>query len=304
MNCAMARRVLITGAGGFIGRSVQERLAASRWEVWTLSRAPADASQRRLHWDPQAGELDAADADGFDAVVHLAGEPLVGLWTSHKKRAIMESRSEGTRLLAGALAKAVHKPSVLVSSGAIGYYGSRGDELLDEQSGNGSGFLADVCERWEAAAQAAREAGIRVVNLRIGLVLGRGGGVMARVAPVFRLGLGGKLGDGRQWWSWVSLGDVVGAMLFAIDNDSLTGPANVVGPAPVTNSEFTEVLAKRLRRPAIFRVPAFALKAAARELADEMLLASQRVSSVKLAEAGYEFRHKTLEDALSEALSS
>lgn len=298
----MSKKVLITGAGGFLGRAIGDRLGDGGWEVWTLSRGPASDDDRRIHWDPEQGELEASAVDGFDAVVHLAGEPLVGIWTSGKKRAIVESRRRGTRLLAEAVAAAGRKPGVLVSASAIGYYGSRGDELLSEDSGNGEGFLAEVCEAWESAAQPARDAGIRVVNLRIGLVLGRHGGMMQRMLPAFRFGLGGKLGDGDQWWSWVTIDDVVGATVFAVENDSLSGPVNVVAPDPVTNAEFTKTLGGVVHRPTVFAVPGFALKAVAREVADEMLLASQRVSGEKLERAGYEFRHRDLAAALDEIL--
>lgn len=302
MNSAMSKRVLITGANGFLGRRIGDRLHAHGWEVWTLSRAPADESSHRLHWDPEVGDLDRHDVEGFDAVVHLAGEPLVGLWTEGKKRSIMQSRRQGTRLLAEALAAAQHKPAVLVSSGAIGYYGDRGDELLREDSGSGKGFLAEVCEHWEDAAQPARDVGIRVVNLRIGLVLGREGGMMERLLPVFRFGLGGRIGSGKQWWSWVSVEDVAGIAEFAIAHDSVEGPVNVVSPEPVTNAQFTKALGGRMRRPTVFAVPRFAVRAVAREVADEMLLASQRVSSGAIEAAGYEFRHKVLDDALEEVL--
>jgi uncharacterized protein (TIGR01777 family) len=255
-----------------------------------------------LHWDPEVGDLDRHDLEGFDAVVHMAGEPLVGVWTKAKKRSIMDSRRQGTRLLAEALAAAEQKPAVLVSSGAIGYYGDRGDELLDEESSSGKGFLADVCEHWEDAAQPARDAGIRVVNLRIGLVLGRDGGMLDRILPVFRFGLGGRIGNGKQWWSWISAEDVVGVVEFAMAQKSLEGPVNVVAPEPVTNAQFTKALGGHMRRPTIFAVPRFAVRTVAREVADEMLLASQRVSSDKIQSAGYEFRHKVLDDALDEVL--
>lgn len=302
MNSTVSKRVLITGANGFLGRRIGDLLHETGWEVWTLSRGPADESSRRLHWDPEVGDLDRHDVDGFDAVVHMAGEPLVGVWTQGKKRSIMDSRRQGTRLLSEALAAAQHKPAVLVSSGAIGYYGDRGDELLYENSGSGKGFLADVCEHWENAAQPARDAGIRVVNLRIGLVLGRDGGMMERILPVFRFGLGGRIGSGKQWWSWISAEDVAGITEFAISNESVEGPVNVVAPGPVTNAQFTKALGKLMRRPTVLAVPRFAVRSVAREVADEMLLASQRVSSDAIVAAGYEFRHKLLDDALADLL--
>lgn len=293
------RKVLISGASGFLGHAIRGELADAGWSVSVLTRGPASADDDRIHWDPAAGELDPVAVEGFDAVLHLAGESLIGVWTGGKKRAIIESRRQGTELLAAAIAAAEQKPSVFVSSGAIGFYGSRDDELLHEESGNGEGFLAEVCRVWEDSAQAARDAGVRVVNLRIGLVLGRSGGMMQRMLPAFRFGLGGKLGNGKQWWSWVTLEDVVAATRFALEHNSLSGPVNVVAPEPVTNAEFTKTLGGALHRPTVMAVPRFALKAVAREVADEMLLASQRVSADKLEQAGYRFRTRNLRDALT-----
>lgn len=304
MNSRMPGKLLITGASGYLGRTIGDKFHQEGWQVWALTRAPSAKSERRIHWDPENGELDSAAVDGFDAVVHLAGEPLVGIWTAAKKRSIIESRRQGTALLATALAAAKHKPSVLVSAGAIGFYGDRGDELLSEDSGNGEGFLAEVCEQWEAAAQPARDAGIRVVNLRIGLVLGRDGGMMERLLPVFRLGLGGKLGGGHQWWSWVAIEDVVAAAAFAVSADALDGPVNVVAPNPVTNEEFTKTLARAMHRPSLLAVPRFALRAVARQVADEMLLTSQRASSEVLEQSGYSFQFPELEGALKNILAA
>lgn len=287
---------MISGAGGFIGTPLAAALRERGDRVIELTRGAA--GEDRVHWDPEAGELDAAEIANCDAVVHLAGESIAGLWTGGKKRRILESRRRGTRLLTETAAGLVPEPSVFVSSGAIGFYGSRGDEVLTENSGNGEGFLAEVVREWEDAAQPARDAGIRTVNLRIGLVLGKGGGALGPMKPLFKLGGGGKLGSGGQWWSWVTLNDVVRAFIFAIDDAALEGPYNVAAPAPVTNAEFTKALARALHRPALLPAPGFALKLAMREMAGEMLLASQRIDSARLRDAGFEFEDTDLAASL------
>lgn len=293
----MSRRILISGASGFVGRPLSALLRDRGDTVVTLTRgAGSDAA---IHWDPASGELDAEALEGFDSVVHLAGEPIAGLWTGGKKRAIMQSRREGTSLLAGAVAGAKNKPESFVSASAIGFYGSRGDEKLSEDSGSGEGFLADVVSEWEAAAQPARDAGVRVVSLRIGLVIAESGGMMGPIKPQFKAGLGGKLGDGSQWWSWVTLDDVIRAFAYAIDNPGLSGAYNVTAPNPVTNAQFTKSLAHALHRPAFLPAPKFALKAFARQMADEMLLSSQRVDSSHIREAGFEFGDVDLDTALA-----
>lgn len=290
------RRIVISGATGFIGRPLTELLRERGDRVIQLTRGASNGD--RVHWDPDDGELELAALEGADAVVHLAGESLSGLWTAGKKRAILESRRHGTKVLASAVASLKLKPKVFVSSSAVGYYGSRGDEILDECAGKGEGFLADVVEAWEAAAQPVRDAGIRSVSLRIGLVLGRDGGALASMMPLFKLGVGGKLGDGRHWWSWVTRDDVVRAFLLAIDTPGMNGVYNLVAPSPVTNAEFTKQFARALHRPAILPAPRFALKLAMRDMADEMLFASQRVDSSKLVAAGYSFADTELGPAL------
>lgn len=292
----MAKKILISGAGGFIGTPLQKAFKDRGDAVTTLTRG--DSGEGAIHWDPAAGEIDADQLSGFDAVVHLAGEPIAGLWTGGKKRAILESRRDGTRLLTEALAGASEKPEAFVSSSAIGIYGSRGDEVLEEGSGTGEGFLADVVSAWENAADPAREAGIRVVNLRIGLVTAESGGMMGPMKPAFKAGVGGKLGDGSQWWSWVTLDDVVRAFIYAVDTSELAGPYNVAAPNPVTNAQFTKSLGRALHRPTILPAPKFVLKAVAREMAGEMLLASQRVDSSRLTDAGFEFNDSELDPAL------
>lgn len=291
------KRVIVSGARGFIGTALSAALRERGDEVVELTRGAA--GDGRIHWDPENGELDVKALNGADAIVHLAGEPIAGLWTGGKKRRIIESRREGTRLLAETAAAADPRPRSFVGSSAIGFYGDRGDEVLSEDSGNGEGFLAEVVRVWEESADAAREAGIRTVNLRIGLVLGPGGGMLGPLKPLFKLGAGGKVGSGRQWWSWVALNDVVAAFIAAIDHESLSGAYNVTAPGPVTNAEFTKSFAKVLHRPAVLPVPAFMMRMAMRDMADEMLLASQRVSSERLCDAGFEFTHTDLAEALA-----
>jgi hypothetical protein len=269
-------KILVSGASGLIGSSLVRRLAASNEVVRLVRRGPSPGTAE-LQWDPTAAAIDAERLEGFDAVVHLAGENIgSGRWTAAKKARIRDSRAEG-RFLAKTLAGLARPPKVLVSASAVGFYGNRGDEELDESSVPGEGFLAEVCRDWEAAASAASEAGIRVVLSRFGVVLAREGGALARLLPLFRFGLGGRLGSGRQFMSWIALDDAVRAVEFVLENDSLRGPINVTSPQPVTNREFTEALASVLRRPALLPAPAMLLRAALGEMADEMLLSSARV---------------------------
>ncbi|MBL9083232.1 MAG: TIGR01777 family oxidoreductase, partial [Planctomycetales bacterium] len=256
-----------------------------------------------IRWDPDAGEIDPSALEGFDAVVHLAGENIAGgRWNEERKRRILESRTKGTSLLAGALAKLKNPPKVFACASAIGFYGNRGDETLDERSPAGEGYLADVCKQWEAAAEPARAAGIRTVNMRFGIVLGMGGGALAKMLTPFKLGAGGNLGSGKQWMSWVALDDAVGAIHHALFNEALTGPMNVVAPTPVTNAEFTKTLGRVVARPTIFPMPAFAARLALGEMADALLLASTRVLPQALQLTDYRFRFPTLEEALRHLL--
>jgi len=243
------------------------------------------------------------DLAGIDAVVHLAGESIAeGRWTSERKRRILESRQKGTHLLAETIAGLPEPPSVMVSASAIGYYGDRGNELLTEESEPGTMFLSGVCKEWEAAAQPAREAGVRVVHPRFGIVLSTEGGALGTTLPIFKLGGGGKIGSGRQYWSWVTLDDVVGAIVHAIKMDTLSGPVNVVAPDPPTNAEYTRVLGRVLGRPTFFAVPAPAIRIVLGGMADNLLLASARVEPAKLEETVYEYRHPELEGALRHLL--
>ena len=290
-------RVLVSGASGLIGRalllSFPEATAVVRLARGTSS-GPGQVS-----WDPSAPLLPAT-VSGFDAVVHLAGESVVGRWTNEKKSAIRESRVLGTRNLAGALAQCEAKPRVFVCASAIGFYGDRGDEVLQEESASGRGFLPEVCREWEGASQIAAEAGIRTVNMRIGLVLSATGGALPNVLRPFRLGLGGRIGSGQQWWSWIHVDDIVGGIHHALRTKSLAGPVNLVAPSPVRNAEFTKVLASVLGRPAFFPVPEFALRLAFGKMAaEELLLASQRVEPGKLEASGYRFQFPELRAALA-----
>jgi uncharacterized protein len=289
-------RILITGATGFIGSALAPFLEARQHQVLPLRRGgPAETAGPA--WEPAANWVDLRPAGKLDAVVHLAGESIAQRWTPAAKARIKNSREHGTRLLSEALAKLPEPPRVLVCASAIGFYGDRGEELLDEQSSPGRGFLAEVCQLWEAAANVARQRGIRVVHLRFGVVLGAEGGALPKMRRVFRFGLGGRLGSGRQYWSWVALDDLLRVIELALSDGRIRGPVNVVAPAAVTNKEFTSMLARVLRRPAFMTVPAFALKLLLGEMG-ESLLASARVRPARLAELGFEFQFPNLEPAL------
>lgn len=262
----------------------------------------ASANPPDVRWSVPHGQLNAAPLEGLDAVVHLAGEPIIGKWTYDKKQAIRDSRVDGTRLLASTLAGLRRKPSVLISASAVGYYGDRGDQILDESSLPGEGFLAGVCRAWEDAAQPAADAGIRVVNPRLGIVLSRDGGALKQMLPPFLLGVGGPLGRGSHWMSWVSLDDVIGAILHLIETPSVSGPVNLVAPNPVTNKRFTRTLASVLRRPAVLPMPRFAARLAFGQLADEVLFASQRVLPSVLERSGFRFEHPEIEQAMRAVL--
>lgn len=292
-------RALVTGATGFIGRALLKRLD----QVVVLSRNAGRARHElpgaEVHgWDPLAGPAPAEAFRGVDAVFHLAGEPVAeGRWTAEKKRKLMASRDEGTRNLVRGIEAASQRPPVLVSASAVGYYGSRGDEVLDETAAAGSDFLAEVCVAWENASHGARELGVRVVNPRIGIVLGAGGGALAKMLTPFKLGLGGRLASGKQWMPWVHVDDLVGMLLHAVEHAQLDEPMNAVAPNPVTNREFTRALARVLHRPAVFPVPAFGLKVLMGDFG-EVLLASQRVVPRVAERTGYQFKHPNLEAAL------
>ena len=289
----MPVKILVSGASGLIGSSLLPALRSSGYEVTRLVRGAA-SGKGDVAWDPSR-PLVPESVSGFDAVIHLAGESIVGRWTEAKKRRVRESRMRGTRNLAEALAAAPQPPRVFVSASAIGYYGDRGEETLREESSPGSGFLPEVCREWEAAAEPAIKAGIRTAQLRFGVVLSASGGALQKMLPPFRMGVGGNIGNGRQWMSWIVIDDVAGAILHVIKNDSLRGPINVVGPNPVRNAEFTKTLASVLSRPAILPMPAFAARLVFGQMADELLLASQRVEPAKLSSTGYIFQKPRVE---------
>ena len=295
-------RVLISGSGGLIGSTVAAQLAEAGEEVWRLVRGDGEAA-RTIRWDPESGQLDPAAVSGFDAVVHLAGEPVAGRWTAAKKKRIRASRVEGTRVLAEALQKAEGKPDAFLCASAVGYYGSRGDTPLTEAAQPGSGFLAEVARAWEAATAPAADAGIRTVSLRFGMVLSPEGGALAQMLPIFRAGLGGRLGDGTQYWPWVHIADATGAIRFALSEPAVTGPVNVAAPHPVTCDEFTRALGRVLEKRTCMPVPRFAARAALGEMADELLFASCRAVPERLQEAGYAFAHEELEPALRDLLA-
>jgi uncharacterized protein (TIGR01777 family) len=283
-------RVLVSGASGFVGRALCALLAGAGHEALPLTRRPVGPND--VPWNPSSGEISPLDGLGIASVVHLAGESIAsGRWTAARKALIRDSRVVGTRLLCERLAALASPPRVLVCASAIGLYGDRGEEDLDEDSAPGSGFLAGVCREWEAAAEPAREAGIRVVNLRFGVVLSPNGGALAAMLPPFRLGVGGPIGSGRQWMSWISLDDAISLALYCIFEESVSGPVNAVSPSPIRQRDFAHALGAALRRPSICPAPAFALRLLFGEMADETLLASQRVLPRAAQAAGYAFLH-------------
>ena len=291
------KKVVITGSGGLLGSRLAKLLREGGCDVLCLRR---DASG----WDPENGRLDPEHIEGADAVVHLGGENIFGLWSAAKKERIRESRLKSTRLLAETMMRIENPPKAFLCASAVGIYGDRGDETLDEDSRPGEGFLPDLGMLWEGATAPAQHRGVRVVNLRIGIVLTPEGGALAKMLPVFRLGLGGNLGNGRMFMSWISLEDILRAIRFCIDNPSVSGPVNLVAPNPVTNADLTKALGTLLGRPTIFPVPSFLLKLAPGGMANEVLLASAKVLPRRLQQAGFSFQHPKLEDALSQMLSN
>jgi uncharacterized protein (TIGR01777 family) len=295
--------VLVSGSSGLIGTALRVELAGAGHRVVRLVRGKDPDVADAVSWDPEGGVIEAGGIEGVDAVVHLAGESIAeGRWTAEKRRRIRESRTRGTRLLAETLAGLDRPPGVFVSASASGYYGDRGNELLREESAPGTGFLPDVCREWEAAADPAREAGIRVVHPRFGIVLSKEGGALAQTLPLFRRGLGGPIGSGRQYWSWVHLDDVTGMIVHALTNEEVEGPVNVSSPDAPTNAEYTRTLGRVLGRPAVLPAPAPALRLALGGLADALLLASVRMEPARLKETGYRYRHPELEGAFRHLL--
>jgi uncharacterized protein (TIGR01777 family) len=293
--------IAVTGASGLVGSALIPQLLTGGHRVKRLVRSATPAADQ-IRWDIDAGTIDADALEGVDAVIHLAGENIAGRWSAEKKRKIRDSRVNGTRLISSALAKLKRPPQVLVSASAIGFYGETGSNIVDENSPAGPKFLGQVCQEWEAEALAASKAGIRVVCARLGVVLSPRGGALAKMLTPFKLGAGGIMGSGKQYWSWVSIEDVIGALQFAVLNPKISGAMNVVAPEAATNYEFTKTLGKVMGRPTIFPMPAFAARLALGEMADELLLTSTRVVPKKLLANGYEFRFANLEDALRHLL--
>jgi hypothetical protein len=290
--------ILVSGSSGLIGQALLPALRSGGHRVLSLVRFKPQGGEPLVYWNPAEGKIDGGRLEGLDAVVHLAGEPITGRWNATKKRAIRETRVKGTRLLCETMAGLSSRPRVLVAASASGYYGDRGDAVLREESEAGLSFLSKVCQEWEAATKPAAASGIRVVNLRIGFVLSPAGGGLAKMLPAFKMGVGGKIGSGKQYLSWIAIDDLVQIILFAMTTEVLKGPANAAAPNPVTNSEFSKTLGRVLGRPAIFPMPAFAVRLAFGEMGEELLLASARMEPARLLSAGYQFRFPQLEGTL------
>jgi hypothetical protein len=298
-------RILVSGASGLVGSALVPSLKAGGARIARLVRTEAasrpGSDEELIPWNAKQ-PISPDVVSGFDAVIHLAGESIVGRWTDAKKARIRDSRIPATTNLAQALAQTKVKPGVFICASAIGYYGDRGDEVLNEKSPPGAGFAASLARAWEESTAAAVDAGIRSVQMRIGIVLAASGGALPKMLPPFKFGLGGRLGSGRQWMSWIDLSDVIGAIHHILRSDLLQGPVNLVAPKPVTNADFTKILASVLSRPAIFPVPAFAMRLAFGQMADELLLASGRVEPTQLIASGYPFRYSDLRSSLKDIL--
>ncbi|HTU32943.1 MAG TPA: TIGR01777 family oxidoreductase [Candidatus Acidoferrum sp.] len=298
-------RILISGGSGLVGAAAASALCADGHEVRRLVRPGSHSSEGGVvRWDPASGFVDVEGIEGTDVIVHLGGAGIGDArWSEARKKVLRQSRVSSTRILVDAVARLRRKARIFLAASAVGYYGDRGDEVLSESSSNGAGFLAALARDWEAESLRAESAGLRVVLLRFGMILSAKGGALPSMTTPFKLGVGGRLGNGRQWVSWIALEDVVGVIRTVLADEGLSGPVNVVSPAPVRNSEFTNTLARVLHRPAIFPVPALALRLAFGEMANELLLASQRAEPAKLTERGYEFRVPDLERTLRLSLS-
>lgn len=289
-------KILVTGSSGFIGSALIDFFNGKNHEVYRLVRGNDNLLRREVGWDLTRGVVHPSLLEGMDVVVHLAGESVLGYWTQAKKEKIRRSRVEGTKLLCKALYQLNKPPGVFVSASAIGYYGSRGDELLTECSTKGCGFLADVCAEWEDATLMAVKKGIRTINLRIGMVLSPKGGALKKMLPIFKWGLGGRLGSGNQYISWIAIDDLVRVIDTVIREEKIAGPVNAVAPYPVTNTEFTKVLGSILRRPTFFALPEVVVRLLFGEAGKELLLASQRAIPAKLQEKGFQFISKHIEN--------
>lgn len=296
-------RILVSGSSGLVGSRLLHSLSEAGHDVSRLVRSESPGGGKQVRWDPALGNIDAGSIEGIDAAVHLAGENIAARrWTAAQKARIRDSRVGGTRVLSTALANLKQPPKTLICASAIGFYGDRGSEELTEQSEAGCSFLSEVCQEWEAAADPARNSGIRVVHLRFGMILSSKGGALKRMLLPFKLCAGGVVGSGEQYMSWIALDDAVGAVEHALAHDDLSGPVNGVAPNPVTNREFTKTLGRVLGRPTILPMPAIAARLALGELAQELLLASARVLPKRLQETGYPFRYAELEAALKHVL--
>ncbi|KAA0139241.1 TIGR01777 family protein [Gimesia chilikensis] len=298
-------KVLISGSSGLVGSALCQRLEAEPdYEIVRLVRKQSpDTQQTSVVWNPAEGQLEPQAFDGVDVVVHLGGVNIAGKrWSPEVKQKIFNSRFQSTSLLASQLATLEQKPSVFLCASAVGFYGDRGEERLDEASPRGEGFLADVCQAWEQATQPAQDAGIRVVNMRFGMILDRKGGALGQMLTPFKMGVGGRLGSGKQYWSWIALPDVINALQFCLNHSELAGPVNFVAPDEVTNLEFTKTLGKVLSRPTCLPVPAWGVKTAFGEMGQELMLTSARAVPKKLTEAGFQFQYPQLEDAFRSVL--
>ena len=297
-------KILVSGAHGLVGKALVKSLTRDGHEIVSLVRRESVVAKTEIEWHPNRGQIDAQQLEGFDVVIHLAGESIAsGRWTEDKKLRIRESRVMGTTLLSESLARLSRPPATFISASAIGYYGNRGDELLTEQSATGKGFLSEVCVAWEKATGAAEAKGIRTVHTRFGIILDTDGGALEKMLTPFRMGVGGKLGDGKQWMSWIALDDVVRGLRFLIDNVTVRGAVNFTAPNPVTNAEFTKTLGSVLSRPTIFPVPAFAARLAFGEMADALLLSSAKVEPKRLRDTGFSFQHDQLKATLTKIIS-
>ena len=298
----MHMKIAISGTSGLIGSALIPFLEEKGHEVFKLVRVGGDLHPDEIGWDPKSGVVNPSLLEGMDGVVHLAGESIMGRWTEAKKEKIQKSRVEGTKLLCKVLCTLKHPPAVFIAASAIGYYGNRGDEILTEHSAKGEGFLSDVCKKWEEASSALKEKGSRVANLRFGMVLSGKGGALKQMLTAFKLGLGGRMGLGNQWMSWIAIDDLLCIIDYVLHKKELAGPLNTVSPNPVTNQAFTETLGKVLHRPAFMAMPAFAVKLIFGQLGTELLLGSEKVVPRKLEEAGYSFAYPHLEEALQHTL--
>lgn len=298
------RRVAISGSTGLLGAALTSRMSGHNWEVRALTRErPPPEGAAAIRWNPARDEIDAAGLEGVEAVINLAGESIAdGRWNEERKRRIKESRVKSTDLLCRTLATLKNPPKVLISASAVGFYGNRGDEILTEESSSGDTFLAEVCREWEAATAPAQDKGIRVVALRLGAILSKRGGVLGKLLTPFKAGLGGPVGSGSQYMSLIAIQDLLGIIYYLLDKEGISGPINAVGPSPVTNKDFVKNLGYVLKRPAILPAPSFALRLALGEMADELLLSSQRAHPARLQATGYLFRGTNIESALRMAL--